>query len=365
MLKYRGAKMARVGLFGFVLIVLTIAVGLRSQMLLSMATDVRYRALFSQAGGLATGNAVTVSGIKVGAVEHISLRDGYAEVTFAVRGGVPLGSSTAAHIRTGSLLGERVLSLDITGAGTMRPSDVIPVSRTSSPYSLTDAVSELTTNTEGTDTKSVNQALDTLSATLDQVAPELGPTFDSLSRISQSLNGRDQSLKELLKNAGSVSGILSSHSQKLNSLILNANDLVAVLNDRRLAIANLLANTNVVAKQLSGLVADNETKLAPTLQRLNAIAAMLEKNRDNIAKAIPGLTKFELTQGESVANGYYYNAFIPNTAAGQFTQPFIDYYFGFRRGVNAGQPPDQAGPRTEFPFPYNGIPQPNERWGQR
>ena len=35
---------------------------------------------------------------------------------------------------------------------------------------------------------------------------------------------------------------------------------------------------------------------------------------------------------------------------------FLDYALGYRRGVNAGQPPDTAGPRAEFPFPYNGIP---------
>ena len=32
----------------------------------------------------------------------------------------------------------------------------------------------------------------------------------------------------------------------------------------------------------------------------------------------------------------------------------------FRRGVNAGQPPDTAGPRAELPFPVNGIPQPGD-----
>ena len=74
-------------------------------------------------------------------------------------------------------------------------------SRTSSPYSLTDAVSELTANTAGTDTETLNQSLDTLSATLDQIAPQLGPTFDGLTRLSRSLNSRNESLGELLKTA--------------------------------------------------------------------------------------------------------------------------------------------------------------------
>jgi phospholipid/cholesterol/gamma-HCH transport system substrate-binding protein len=111
-----------------------------------------------------------------------------------------------------------------------------------------------------------------------------------------------------------------------------------------------------VAKQLSGLVADNEKDLAPTLEKLNSVTAMLEKNRDNIGKALPGLAKFQVTQAETVANGFYYTAYVPNLLSPQFLQPFLDYYFGFRGGVNNGQPPDNAGPRALIPWPRNGIP---------
>jgi phospholipid/cholesterol/gamma-HCH transport system substrate-binding protein len=356
MLKYRGSNLIRPGFIGVVLIVLVIAVGLNPQRLTAWATSVRYQAEFAEAGGLDVGNKVTMSGLKIGSVSNISLHQGKALVTFTVESKVALGSESSAHIRTGSLLGARVLTVDSAGSGVMHPGDVIPVSRTSSPYSLTEAVSDLTTNTAGTDTQSLNQSLDTLSATIDQVAPQLGPTFDGLTRLSRSLNSRNDTLRDLLKTSATVTGILADRSQQLNSLILDANDLVGVLNDRREAIVDLLGSTAAVAQQLSGLVADNEKTLAPTLEKLNSVTAMLEKDRDSIGKAIPGLAKYEVTQGESVANGYYYNAYIPDLLQPQFLQPFLDYAFGFRRGVNAGQPPDNAGPRAELPFPYNGIP---------
>jgi phospholipid/cholesterol/gamma-HCH transport system substrate-binding protein len=356
MLKYRGSKLIRAGFIGVVLIVLTIAVGLQPDRLASWATAVRYQAVFAEAGGLSVADDVTKSGIPVGSVSDISLRAGKAWVTFTINGKYQLGSQTTAHIRTATLLGQRVLTLESAGTGTMHPGDVIPVSRTSSPYSLTEAVGDLTTNTAGTDTQGLNQALDTLSATLDQVAPQLGPTFDGLTRLSRSLNSRDDTLRELLKNTGDVTGILAERSEQINTLILNANDLVGVLNDRRQAIVDLLENISVVSRQLSGLVADNRATLAPTLDRLNSVTAMLEKNRDALAKTVPALAKYQVTAGEAVANGPYYTAFASNLIPAQFLQPFLDYAFGFRRGVNAGQPPDTAGPRAEFPFPYNGIP---------
>ncbi len=50
------------------LVALIIAVGLQPEKLTQWATTVRYQALFADAGGIATGNDVTVSGIKVGSV---------------------------------------------------------------------------------------------------------------------------------------------------------------------------------------------------------------------------------------------------------------------------------------------------------
>jgi phospholipid/cholesterol/gamma-HCH transport system substrate-binding protein len=360
MLKYRGARLIRAGFIGTTLIILVIAVGLNPERLITLATTVRYQAVFAHAGGLTPGNDVKVSGVKVGSVSQVALHGGKAQVTFTVDGTVGLGSETTAHIRTGSLLGQRVLTLESAGSTVLRPNSTIPLSRTGSPYSLTDAIGELTTNAAGTDTAAVNQSLDTLTATLNQIAPQIGPAFESVSRLSRSLNSRDEKLAELLHHTSAVTDVLAKRSDQLNSLILNANDLVATLADRRQAIVDLLANTSAVAQQVSGLVADNEKELAPALEKLNSVTAMLEKNRDNIAKALPGLAKYEVTQGETVANGFYYNAYIPNLAVPELLQPFFDYAFGFRRGTNAGQPPDNAGPRAELPFPYNGIPQPGD-----
>ncbi|MGV0770656.1 MCE family protein [Mycobacterium syngnathidarum] len=363
MLKYRGPQLIQRGFIGVVVILLVIAVGMRSQQLVSYATEIRYLALFDQAGGLTEGNNVTMSGTKVGTVSGVELHDGQALVTFSLSSDISLGSQTTAHIRTGSLLGQRVLTVNTAGPGRMRALDVIPSTRTSSPYSLTEAVGDLTTDIAGTDTGTLNQSLDALSATIEAISPDLGSTFDGLTRLSRALNARNQTLGELFKHIGDVSAVLAERSRQVNTLILDGNALLDVLVQVRQGIVELLANTSAVANQLTGLVHDNEAELAPTLDKLNAVTAVLEKNRDNIAKALPGLAKYELSTGELVSSGPYYQAQIANLSMPQLLQPFLDYAFGFRRGDNAGQPPDNAGPRAEFPFPRNGIPQPQEQWG--
>ncbi|TDO16877.1 phospholipid/cholesterol/gamma-HCH transport system substrate-binding protein [Mycobacterium sp. BK086] len=364
MLKYRGGRVIRAGFIGVSVAVLVVLVGLAPQRLWSWATQVRYQAVFGEAGGLAAGNDVVISGIKVGTVSAISLMRGDALVTFTIDGTVHLGSQTTAHIKTGTVLGARIVTLVPAGAGSQKPTEPIPMSRTSSPYVLTDAVGDLTTNAAGLDTAALNQSLETLSDTIDAMAPQLGPMLDGLTRLSRSMNNRNDTLRELLRSAADLTGVLSERREQVNALILNGRDLIAVLAQRRQAIADLLANTSAMSRQLSGLVHDNEDKLAPTLQKLNSVTAVLQKNSDNIAKALPGLAKYEITMGEAVSSGFYYQAYTANVIPAEFLQPFFDYAFGFRRGTDAGQPPDNAGPRAEFPFPYNGIP-PQPQEGQR
>ncbi|MGE2689336.1 MCE family protein [Mycolicibacterium pulveris] len=349
MLKYRSANLTRAGFIGVVLMVLVVAVGLQPERLVSWATAITYHAEFAEAGGLSIGNEVKVSGVKVGTVTDVALGENGAVVTFVVKDTVRLGNQSTAHIRTGSLLGERIMTLEPGGQTAMAPGDMVPLSRTGSPYSLNEAVNDLTTNVAVTDTSTLNHSLDTLSATLDQIAPQLGPTFEGVTRLSRSLNSRSETLSTLLQNAAAVTEILAERSQQLNTLILNANDLLAVLVERRQAISELLANTAAVARHLTGLVEDNEAELAPTLDRLNAVTAMLEKNRDSLSAALPGLKKFEITTSEAVSSGPYYSAYVPNLIPPQLLQPFLDHAFGFRAG-------DQHMPRALFPWPRNGIP---------
>ena len=56
--------------------------------------------------------------MKVGSVSDVSLDKGKALVTFTVDSSIALGSDTTAHIRTGTLLGERILTLESAGSAT-------------------------------------------------------------------------------------------------------------------------------------------------------------------------------------------------------------------------------------------------------
>ena len=121
MLKYRGSSLIRAGFIGVVLIILVIAVGLQPERLMSLGD------LAALSGAVHRGrrprrrqrrDGVRNQG-RLGLV--VRLDNGDALVGFTIDGKYALGSDTTAHIRTGTLLGERVLALESAGSGTLRP----------------------------------------------------------------------------------------------------------------------------------------------------------------------------------------------------------------------------------------------------
>ncbi len=211
MLKYRGARLIRAGFIGAVLMVLVIAVGLSPNSWCERATSVRYQALFTEAGGLATGNDVTMSGDqgrqRVGDVAAARRRSGDVHRR---RGKCSSDPDSTAHIRTGSLLGQRVLTVESAGGGTLTSDERHPGVAHLVALFADRRGQRPDQQHRGHRHRALNQSLDTLSATLDQIAPQLGPTFDALTRLSQILNRRNQTLGELLKSAADVTGILGA-----------------------------------------------------------------------------------------------------------------------------------------------------------
>lgn len=68
---------------------------------------------FAGIGGLAVGDDVQISGVKVGSVTGVELGDNYlAKVTMSVDPSIQLPDDTAAFISSTSLLGGRFLSLE-------------------------------------------------------------------------------------------------------------------------------------------------------------------------------------------------------------------------------------------------------------
>ena len=302
----------RIGLIGVAVVVALALLALNSGGVIRDLSTTTYRAEFAEAGGLSGGDQVRIGGLSMGTVDAVSLAGNHVEVTFSVRHGGHLGTGTRAAVQTATALGTKYLAVEPGGPGTLQAGATIPLSRTSSPYNLTDILSTLTTKAGAINTGQLARSFNTISTALAGAPPELRSMLTGLSSLSETIASRDAALSQLLSNAGAVTGVLAARSGQIGMLITDGNQLLNTLYQRRDEIRLLLVNVTAVVDQLRGLAADNQAQLGPALDQLQGVLTLLNNNAANITQAIAGLQRYSGGLGETVGGGPYFYAFVQN-----------------------------------------------------
>ncbi|MEV4240720.1 MULTISPECIES: MCE family protein [unclassified Nocardia] len=306
------SRAVSLGIIGIVVATTVSLSALQVDRLPFIRSGATYTAYFADAGGLVPGDNVQVAGVKSGRVEQVKLDGAKVYVRFTLDEAIVLGNKTSAAIKTNTVLGRKSLEVTPSGSGSTRTNETIPLDRTTSPYSLTDALGDLSNTVKGLDMDKVNQTLDALSTTFADTPAPLRSALDGVTQLSRSLNARDQALTELLRRAQNVTKVLADRSNQINALLVDGNELLGELDRRRGALSQLIVYINGLAQQLTGLVNDNEAQLKPTLDRLNSVLALLQSNKDNLSKALDGLGPFSAALGEQVGSGPYFQAYVSN-----------------------------------------------------
>jgi phospholipid/cholesterol/gamma-HCH transport system substrate-binding protein len=321
----------------------------------------QYSAYFAEAGGLKTGAAVQVAGLRVGAVDSIDLDGPRVLITFKVDKDVQLGDRSEAAVKTKSLLGAKILEVTPRGDGSL--SAPIPLERTTPAYQLPDALGDLATTISGLNTNQLNDSLATLAQTFQNTAPDLQAAVAGAARFSETLNERDAQLRGLLEDANKATTVLAQRSEEVVSLIADTNAVLTQLQTQSAALDHLAGNISALSQQVSGLIADNRDTLKPALDKLNGVLAIIDNHKGQIQKSIKLLNSYAMTLGESVASGPYFRAIVANLLPGQYVQPFVDAAFSDlgldpnvllpsqRIDPPTGQP---ATPALPIPYPRTG-----------
>ncbi|MCP9271040.1 MCE family protein [Mycolicibacterium arenosum] len=320
-----------------------------------------YSAFFAEAGGLTTGEAVQVSGFKVGEVKSIEVDGPRALVTFTVAKNIRLGDRTEAAIKTRGLLGTKIL--EVTPRGDGRQSDTIPLERTTSPYELPDALGELAVTISGLNTDQLSDSLRVLAETFSDTPPELRIAVEGVARFSETLNERDAELRGLLVNANKATAVLAERSDQVVSLVANTNALLAELQSQSAALDQIAGNISALSNQLSGFIAENRDTMRPALDKLNGVLTIVDNRKERVQRSIKLLGQYSMSLGESVSSGPFFKTYVANLLPGQFLQPFVDAAFSDlgldpnvllpseRTDPQVGQP---ATPPLPVPYPRTG-----------
>jgi phospholipid/cholesterol/gamma-HCH transport system substrate-binding protein len=309
---FRERNPVLIGFAGLVAIALMMLAAFRADQLPLIGGGDTYYAEFSEAGGLQSGDEVRVAGVKVGEVKEIALDGNVVRVEFLVDKGVEFGPDTEAVIRVKTLLGDMFIGLEPEGSGQLDPGSTIDVEKTTAPYDVVDAFSDLSDTTTRIDTSQLATAFDTVSEMLEGTPQEIRGTLTGLSRISRNIAARDAQINSLLQNLDKVSGVLADRNEELVKLFEDGSVLFQAVSARREAIHNHLVATQQLSGQLRGLVADTRADLGPALAELSEVLDVLKKNEENLEASLRLMAPFYRVFANTLGSGSWWDSWIQN-----------------------------------------------------
>lgn len=266
-----------------------------------------YTAEFRESGGLREGNEVRVAGVKVGEVTSVTLDKDKVVVSFQVKG-VKLGDQTSAAIEVRTLLGRKYLALSPQGQGEL--AGAIPVERTTTPYDVNAAFSDLSDEITDIDTAKLEESFRALSAAFEDTPQAVRDMVDGLSALSKTISSRDEELATLLTSTTSVTGTLAERNEEFAKIISDGALLLDELEQRRDAVHDMLTGTARLGTQIEGLVKDNEKTLAPALAKLDRVSEILQRNQDHLEEALKKMGPYYRVLVSATGNGRWIDSYL-------------------------------------------------------
>lgn len=309
---FRSRDPLPIGIAGLVAIALILFASFNAASLPLIGGGESYAASFTEAGGLRSGDEVRIAGVRVGKVTDIRLAGNRVDVDFRITEDVAFGPESGASIRMKTLLGQKYVSLEPRGRGQMAEGARIPTSRTVSSYDIIDAFSDLTETTEKIDTEQLAASLDTLAREFSDTPTNVRLALDGLTRLSQTIAGRDTELKALLRASNSVTATLADQNKVIEKIIVDADLLLAELYERRDAIHTLFTNTSAMAVQVTGLVRDNRAQLGPALAQLRGVLETLRQHEADLTRTIEAMGPFTRVFASTLGTGQWFDTYIQN-----------------------------------------------------
>lgn len=308
---FRERNVTVIGIVSAVVLLAAVLVSLNFTRL-PFNSQVTYHADLARAGQLVSSEEVTIAGVKVGTVKHLSLQGNHIRLDFTVNPSVHLGSRTTLTVKVLSVVGQEYVQLDSAGGGRMRPGDTIPLSRTFGTGTLVDTLNQLGGEIGQIDQAQLQKALEVGNQDLSGTSPAAtAAVISGLGRVSDAINSRQAELSQLVNETEAVTQTLSDHKDQLVALIGQSNLILQVVEQRRTDLANLLSSVTSLSHEISSLVTDKHADLGSFLASLNTVAGVLAKDSDALGQTLPlaaGLGKY---LANATGNGPYVDADAP------------------------------------------------------
>jgi phospholipid/cholesterol/gamma-HCH transport system substrate-binding protein len=248
-----------------------------------------YSAVFKDASGLRSGDSVRVAGVRVGTVGAVELQpDTTVTVTFDADDKVVLTAGTRAAVRYLNLVGDRYLELvDGPGATTPLPrGSQIPLDRTEPALDLDLLLGGLKPVIRGLNPQDVNALTNALLQIFQGQGDSLQSLLSRTSSFSNSLADNNEALEHLVDNLDTVLAMLNTEGERFSGALDRFERLVTGLAADRDTIGDAIESLSSGTAAMADLLSAARPPLAGTVDQLNRLAPLLDKDKDLIEVAL-------------------------------------------------------------------------------
>jgi phospholipid/cholesterol/gamma-HCH transport system substrate-binding protein len=273
-------------------------------------------AYFADANPIVAGNQVKASGVDVGTVTSVSLRDGHAVVEMEIDQALrPLHRDASATIESKNLLGERYIELSPGSADAplLGNPPVIALAQTKREVDLQEVLNALDTPTAtalGALLTSVGEGVDGQGKQIAGAISALAPAMRQSTDLARILGEHNALLTQLVDSAQPVANALANnHGKDLDSLVSSTTQALSAVAAQRQAaeqtvqqLPATIASARTALARVTG-VADPTTatlrSLRPVVDDIGAISGELRSFADAADPALASLQPV-LDRGKSM-----------------------------------------------------------------
>lgn len=270
MKKGKFSREAKIGVFGITMILL-LYLGInfiKSQDI--FRGDNTYYAVYENADGIEASSPVTIKGFRVGTVDNVwyDVPSGKVIAEFSVKKDYPLPVDTRAKITSASLMGSKVIDLQLGNAAQY----------------LTDEDTVQSLMEPGL-MQLVNSEYDKIKEMATSLVERVSKALDGINAVLSDENVAN--LSQLLAHANSISGNLDQMvAQDLKRTMSNLNALSAELNTAAPKITQIVGRVEVMADSMSTSVPALMSNASQAVERLNNAMAAINDAEGSAGKLI-------------------------------------------------------------------------------
>lgn len=254
----------------------------------------RVTAEFAEAGQIHPGDSVRVAGVPVGSVKNLTLDKDHVDVEMAVRWGTFLGDQTRADVKMLTMVGGSFIDLSTVGRAPLGTA-VIPMSRTSVPYTVAETFETIAPKLDKLDAAPLRETLVQLDKALEANPNGIRKSLDIARSMLVNLQRRQDQFGAMLSLAADYSTQINASGDVITQLARNLSTFIseyAVFGPRLNVVLDHLASLLERVRGVAMLYADDVRPLVDQLDKigrdfgpaLERYTPMIEQGRDLIKR---------------------------------------------------------------------------------